>query len=384
MTRYTRIVSLCRDGVIIAAIGLLLLIVLEVIVRVVSPQTTETLYMNDKSLALADSVLGHVYRPNAHATEKGPEFAVEYKINANGLRDETLHFTPKPSGSTRILLLGDSFTFGAGNDYEKIWPVIFERNLRKASFDVDVVKAGVAAYDTRTEVLYLERLFPQYQPDIVVITFLANDFFTNRPVENERSGSGDRIDIAIRGRDDKGSPSHLAVLAKRLLMMNDWLYSKLYISTERKEFYALPMSEKLRQQMEVTQKLLLRAKQYCLARGVDMVLLSIPQFFQVIVKSKNYKSNDVDVNLLDRLFSDFAAEQGIYFISPFAELSEKYRSDGNDLYFRFDGHLNNAGNDCVGDYFSTAFIQTFKNRLPTRNGSAASNVFNKLNITKEN
>jgi hypothetical protein len=66
-----------------------------------------------------------------------------------------------------------------------------ERTLQAAGYHADIVKAGVPAYDTRAEVLFLERLYPDYNPDIVALVFLPNDLFTNYPVDH-RPGS-DRI-----------------------------------------------------------------------------------------------------------------------------------------------------------------------------------------------
>ena len=100
---------------------------------------------------------------------------------------------PKPEGSVRILVLGNSFAYGAGNSYEQSWPTLVERQLQRDGHPVEIVKAGVPGYDTRTEALFLERIFAEYQPDLVLLTFLPNDLFTNVPVDGQVTDPGERL-----------------------------------------------------------------------------------------------------------------------------------------------------------------------------------------------
>ncbi|MCH8291031.1 hypothetical protein IH992_08030, partial [Candidatus Poribacteria bacterium] len=168
-----KIKSVMRTGLIIIGIVILLSLLPEIVLRSFFPQKQEKIQKNDLPLLQKESrILGYVNRPNAHVIYEGPEFSAEYKINKDGLRDESIHPNPKRSNLIRILLLGDSFTFGHGNAYNEIWSVVFEHKLLEAGHYVDVVKAGVNGHDTKNEVLYLEQLFSKYDPDIVVLTFL--------------------------------------------------------------------------------------------------------------------------------------------------------------------------------------------------------------------
>jgi lysophospholipase L1-like esterase len=292
---------------------------------------------------------------------RGPEFAVEYVHNGKALRDEFEHALPNPEATTRILVLGDSFAYGSGNPYDQIWPTLFERRLLADGYPVDVVKAGVPGFDTRSEALYLEQIFSDYDPDVVLLTFLPNDLFTNTPIEKVDANL-DEHESPTRGIDGKASDLHSLIIAKRLLMANDWLYVRLYTLTKRAEYFATPPTPALRRQIEVTKALLERIGNFCRQWERDLVILSIPQQFQVLAPD-SADAPGVDVEAIDRVFAEFADAQGFTWLPALRELSKAYRSGGEDLYYRFDGHLNGLGNRAVAEFLAAEFIARFGERL---------------------
>jgi hypothetical protein len=74
---------------------------------------------------------------------------------------------PRP----RVLMLGDSITFGSGvRDEETFCALMAQR--------YDVVNLGVEGYGTDQELLKLEREGLAYHPDVVVLNFtVANDIW---------------------------------------------------------------------------------------------------------------------------------------------------------------------------------------------------------------
>jgi len=350
-----------RDAVVITATVGILFVAIEGSVRIFWPQNLRTEYEGGVSAAIPDDQLGHRLRPNARSLVSGPEFTVEYVQNRQGLRDEVRHMLPKPAGTTRILVLGDSFAYGSGNGYGQIWPVLLERQLQEDGYPVDVVKAGVPGYDTRTEALYLERVFDDYDPDIVLLTFLPNDLFTNSPIESA-GGDLDAGGSPIQAIGGKGSDLHSLILMKRLLMASDWLYVRLYMLTRRLEYFTTPPSATLRRQIEVTKVLLQRVQSFCEARGRNLVVVSVPQQVQVLAP-EDTEAIGVDVAAIDRVLGAFADAAGFTWLPALPRLQELYRADGGDLYFRFDGHLNDRGNRAVADYLAAVLVERFTDRL---------------------
>jgi hypothetical protein len=82
----------------------------------------------------------------------------------------------KPGGQTRVVLLGDSITFGC----EVADDETFAARLDSARGDVEVVNLAVQGYGTDQALIRLEREGFRYDPDIVVLGFcMANDFQDN-------------------------------------------------------------------------------------------------------------------------------------------------------------------------------------------------------------
>jgi GDSL-like lipase/acylhydrolase family protein len=346
--------SFLRDTLLILAISAVALLAAELVIRLSLPQEYRTTSLNGLSLGMNDTLLGHLNQPGAHVILDGPEFSVDYRVGDQGFRDEVVHAIPKPDSVLRVLLLGDSFTWGAGVEYDSIWPVVFERRCLEAGLGCDIVKAGVSGFDTRQEVLYLERLLPLYRPDLVVLAFLPNDLATNLPIAGDGTVESRQAltqdSLLVRNQGDKESSFHLISLLKRLLLANDFLYTKLYFNTDRSQYFSLPANERLRGQLEVTKQLLARALADCRSNHAAFVVLSIPQQIQVLVKARNSAPAGIDVDFIDRELSSFAHDRSFEWIAALPALAKRYRTDHTDLFFRLNGHLNREGNAAVGNY----------------------------------
>lgn len=110
-----------KNTALVLAVTISLLAVIEISVRLFLPQSVDTTYYVGETLALKNPVTGHVNRPKTRAVLSAPEFEVEYIVNARGFRSAALDDTPLPSpDAVKVLLLGDSFVFGAANHFENI------------------------------------------------------------------------------------------------------------------------------------------------------------------------------------------------------------------------------------------------------------------------
>ena len=95
--------------------------------------------------------------------------------NAAGFRDVEWDVR-KPDGRTRIMVLGDSLTFGTGVRGDATYPKILERELRRNGTDVEVLSASVQGWDTWHELQFFKTEGRFYRPDLVVLGFYMNDF----------------------------------------------------------------------------------------------------------------------------------------------------------------------------------------------------------------
>src|SRR5258707_420722 len=90
-------------------------------------------------LKLADAIVGrvtntrerHLLRlaPGAQLRHRSNEFDYEFRANKLGLRGPDVPF-PKPAGTFRIVVLGDSFVAGYGVAEEHLLTSLLEKQLR--------------------------------------------------------------------------------------------------------------------------------------------------------------------------------------------------------------------------------------------------------------
>jgi lysophospholipase L1-like esterase len=117
------------------------------------------------------------FKPHASGVFPGnadPSRTFAYRTNAQGLRDRD-RFRKRP-GTTRVLVMGDSYTWGYAVAEEEAFPQTAERLLKERGYpDTEVINGGVPDYNTRQERQLLERLMPVYEPDVVFLAYLVND-----------------------------------------------------------------------------------------------------------------------------------------------------------------------------------------------------------------
>src|ERR1700694_3091666 len=115
---------------------------------------------------------------------------VPVRTNALGFRDSREYALAKTPGTVRIVVLGDSVTFGHGSVYEHTYPFLVEQRLRQWRSDVDwqVWNVAVPGYSTAQELAQLRDLGPRFQPDQIVFGFCENDLFENGRVRSPTRG----------------------------------------------------------------------------------------------------------------------------------------------------------------------------------------------------
>jgi lysophospholipase L1-like esterase len=101
----------------------------------------------------------------------GPRPGAE-SVNSAGLRGaEVAAEKTRP----RLLVLGDSITWGIELADDETIPVRLQARLAEAGHEVEVLNGGVSGYNTIQEARRLELLAPRLDPDHVVLLFCIND-----------------------------------------------------------------------------------------------------------------------------------------------------------------------------------------------------------------
>lgn len=108
--------------------------------------------------------------PNA----RGYGWETNISINSYGFRGREYSIA-KPADTYRIIVLGDSITFGNRLAPEENFPAVLEKLYESSGKVVEVLNLGLGGYDTLQEVATLADIGLQFQPDLVILGYCIND-----------------------------------------------------------------------------------------------------------------------------------------------------------------------------------------------------------------
>ncbi len=136
-------------------------------VKAIDLEAVECVYQRS-----TNPILGFELKANYRNDQ--PDFIQTYeRTNTHGQRDRERTLS-KPEGVRRVLLLGDSVVEGHGLPEQDTISHQWEALYRDQS--TEVLNFGVSAYCTLAEIELLERKGLAFDPNIVVVLFVENDF----------------------------------------------------------------------------------------------------------------------------------------------------------------------------------------------------------------
>jgi hypothetical protein len=156
------------------------LIIIEIIIVIVAIELILSLVfkshpsLHEDKIIRPDGILGYEHIPGSSLLYDD----TLYKINKQGFRDK--EYDPiKGDNTFRILILGDSVTFGIGvnesGTYANILEDILINNDRGINFEV--INAGVMGYSNYQELLLYKTRMSDWNPDLLIIGYVYNDIF---------------------------------------------------------------------------------------------------------------------------------------------------------------------------------------------------------------
>lgn len=161
----------------------------EMAVRVICPQETAP------PRFAFDPVLGEIPVPLQKGRQRHPgDYDFTYSNNSRGFRGSQ-EFGPKQPGRVRLLLLGDSFTYGVGVDDDQTFAAELERHLGERRLPVEVINAGNSGKGTDYQLKLFQTVGAGLKPEVTVLCFFSNDFQDNARGEyyDVEAGGGLRV-----------------------------------------------------------------------------------------------------------------------------------------------------------------------------------------------
>lgn len=261
--------------------------------------------------------------------------------NSYGFRDYEWEM-PKPPGRIRIMVVGDSLTFGNAAPFEAIYSKVLERMLKKQNPQIEVINAATQGWATYDEVDFLKLEGLSYQPDLVIIGFYPNDFGA-RPQKYQAHLSED-------GRWEsrpwwlRWLPYRFIFLFKRSALITYMRDRVDVMSYGKKDLVTQLLCNEIdldkAPQIIDTLSYILEMKQACEKKRAKLMLVSIPPLNTFWLPQGQSKYND-------RLRS-FCQDHGISFV----DLSQGFWKvkNPNALYFYpWDGHMTPQGHQLAAE-----------------------------------
>ena len=115
-----------------------------------------------------DPQLTYIYKPDAAALQKAPEFSDTLRFNKAGLRDDEISLT-----APQVICLGDSYTMGVGVGQQQTYAQVLEKKT-----GLKVLNAGVSSYGTVRELMLYRRLDTSAM-QYLVLQYCFNDLEEN-------------------------------------------------------------------------------------------------------------------------------------------------------------------------------------------------------------
>lgn len=340
----------------------------ELFTHILLPQNVDTIV----DIFQPDSIVGYIYQPNAHSSERGREYDVSYSTNSLGLRDREYELDAK--GVFRVLLFGDSFSESHGLNLEKSLPKQIEHFLqreldsRNLKIKVEVINLSFGGYSPYHYWKSYRRWKSVFNPQLVIIGFyMGNDYICEG--ENIRYVIEDG---EIVGAYNEGETPHVRArnpirsirkwLARKselyVLMRNFFYYNdmvgfftkkvKAQQSDSQLKPYLVPEPEEVNAQREKCFGYLRRLSDESASDGLPVALITIPRKFEIdrsyleqVMKTQGISPDTLDLDQPYKKLANFCHSTGIFFFDP--RIDMKKNTASSSLYFQYDGHWNAEG-----------------------------------------
>ncbi len=321
-----------------------------------------------------DPILHHSLVPKAKLTTSNNEFEVTYQINSYGLRDQEYPLE-KPKDVFRILILGDSYTFGIGSNLEDTFSKILEKKLQTDYPDkkIEVINGGCSSYSPLLEYLFLIYKGLALNPDMVLLNYdmsdVQDDYKYGQVAIKDTQGKPIKVppvDVQYYYREiKKGYKSKYSFLEKSELYQ--FIVKRYYQLVGKKEapyFYEqaqivagnieydrdLPMRENggdWKKYFENSAENLRWIQELLKKKHIQFVVAIYPygnllneKEWAIGRKLRGFDAKTYSSKLFDYL-DEFCKVQGIPFLNmlPYFQVSHDF-----PLFYPYDGHFTPAGN----------------------------------------
>lgn len=333
------------------------------------------------------------YEPKSQATFRHPDGTTSrITVNAQGWNStKPVYQQRKVPGRTRIAVIGDSYVHAAQVNVEEAFPEVLESRLIGAGLPVEVYRFGMDGAPLSQYLHMLRREVLAYQPDIVVVQLIHNDFDESyRFLKTRYASSFLKLDRGPEGRITEVAPvdfRHSTADVLRHSSAFRYLYYEtgLYLgarSLVSRLFWGgnEDWSPEFISSAVDIRKITDHAANRFFARYVmaEMKALSAQHGFKLVfamdgVREAIYEgrnASEYEVGRLNAITAELTAELGL----PFLDLQETFAADwktrGQRFEYPFDWHWNVAANRLVAGAIANFLREDTRIALGSRRTAA--------------
>jgi lysophospholipase L1-like esterase len=318
-------------------------------------------------------MLGWADKPNIEGVHVQKEWKTQIRINSKGLRDQDYDYK-KPEGINRIVVLGDSFTWGYGvEEYERFTEVLEDTLLENCQ----VINTGVCGYGNDQQLLFLKNEGVKYNPDLVVVAFfVGNDILNNlgninKPLfvlNEDIKLILTNVPVPRKGEDNDDNVKEIVTV---FLSFNRFMahHSHAYVFIADR-IVSSPNLLNLFKKIGIVDVSLMTSRSYgfygfnhynwnltkAILREIDAVAkTNNAKTMIVIIPTRILVNKNWDSEINGALV-DFGKENNIAVLDLFPEFRE-HAKNGEQLYFKMDGHWNANGHKLAAELIYDKLIE---------------------------
>jgi len=284
------------------------------------------------------------------------------KINSQGIRESLDVKIPKPTGTYRILLVGDSFVFGGKVQFSKM----LEESLNKLNYtgiQFEVINCGTPSFSPILHIARLKHQHLSFDPDAIIYMPDLSDIYddTHRYKEFAVFDENKNI-VRVKGssRAFRAKRKHKRFLRKWAEKLGVYKSSIRDITTKQKIHLQHifdhardaenNLSSYTKDELRFTMKLIRQYVESTRQRGIHLSFVMYPHHSQIVPENVAYSSDfdGVHNRIFEKSVQKFSESSNVPFKSLFDEI-EAEASSGKNLYYWNDMHFNNEGMRLVGE-----------------------------------
>lgn len=333
---------------------IIFILILELYFRIFNPQETAKNYKPAFTFPCFEKgdYYWHRLKKNTTCTiHSTVEAFNDTKVTTNSIHHRNPEVNEKDELKKRILVIGDSFTFGWGVEEKDTYPRLLENEKR------EVINAGLPNNGPDNYYLYLKNDGVKLNPDLVIVGFnIFNDIHNvgfDHTWEIDSNGLPTKVSSVSTYIDSQGNQKNknLPLKFNTPIFKNSHLLAFLLDKMEKDNSGPIYQrgsysEDEIKQKIK---KIFLEMKKIAESNNSQLLIVMIPEGIQVDEETRKMQglpTNLISRNPLQEEFKSFFEKESIDYLDL---LPHFQNNTEKNTYYELDNHWNKNGHKIAAD-----------------------------------